>query len=429
MFSAADSPPPGLSPGLSLDLSPGQSPGLSIRHANAAQLALALTASRRDTLATFALVQAGLAEQGLQVPAEPTLNLPLWELGHIGWFADWWIARNPQRAQGWLADPFVPRQPARRANADSYFDSSQVEHVSRWTLALPDVHTTFGELALQLAQTQALLADVQVEDDAALYFFRLALLHEDMHHEAALYMAQSLGLDARAGRWQPQPDASALQALHLGAARVQQGAAAAGFAFDNELPAHAQALPAFCIDSRAVNWGEYLPFVDAGGYTNPRWWSAAGRAWLALHAPSAPRDVRRDVRHQGSGWLQRHGPHWLALDPQLVASHLNQFEAQAWCEWAGRRLPTETEWAHAATECADTFNWGQVWEWTASPFAPYPGFAAHPYREYSAPWFDGRPVLRGGSYMTQPRMKNPRYRNYFSAERNDIAAGFRSCAL
>ena len=70
-----------------------------------------------------------------------------------------------------------------------------------------------------------------------------------------------------------------------------------------------------------------------------------------------------------------------------------------------------------------------VWEWTASPFAPYPGFKPHPYRDYSAPWFDGRPVLRGASHMTQPRMRHARYRNYFPAQRNDIAAGFRSCAM
>lgn len=399
--------------------------GRSIRHADAAELATALANSRRDTLATFARLQAGLAEQGLSVPAEPTLNLPLWELGHIGWFADWWIARYPERQHGWLADPLAPRLPARRVNADSLYDSTQVTHVSRWTLPLPDARSTQDELASQLAQTQALLADSHGNSDQALYFFRLALLHEDMHHEAALYMAQALGVDACAGRWSAQADVSARQDLHFAAASIQQGAAADGFAFDNEWPAHSQLVAAFCIDSRAVNWAEYLPFVEAGGYTQPRWWSAAGRVWLAHHAPSAPRDVRRS----GSGWLQRQGPLWLPLDAHLPASHLNHFEAQAWCNWARRRLPTEAEWERAATERSATFNWGQVWEWTATPFAPYPGFVAHPYREYSAPWFDGRPVLRGGSYMTQPRFKSPHYRNFFTPERNDIAAGFRSCAL
>jgi EgtB-related family protein len=92
-------------------------------------------------------------------------------------------------------------------------------------------------------------------------------------------------------------------------------------------------------------------------------------------------------------------------------------------------LPTEAEWERAALQRPDEFAWGQVWEWTASPFLPYPGFEAHPYRDYSAPWFGSRRVLRGGSFMTQPRMRHPRYRNFFMAHRNDVPAGFRSCRL
>jgi EgtB-related family protein len=107
--------------------------------------------------------------------------------------------------------------------------------------------------------------------------------------------------------------------------------------------------------------------------------------------------------------------------------HLSWYEADAWCRWAGRRLPTEAEWEAAAVS-DPRFAWGEVWEWTASAFAPFVGFAAHPYRDYSRPWFDGRPVLRGASRATSLRMTHPRYRNYFTAERNDIYAGFRSCA-
>ena len=124
-------------------------------------------------------------------------------------------------------------------------------------------------------------------------------------------------------------------------------------------------------------------------------------------------------------------PQFQRSDLTLPAMHLSAHEAQAWCRWAGRRLPSEAEWEHAAVtarESGAAFDWGQVWEWTASGFMPYPGFVAHPYRDYSMPWFDGRPVLRGASFATAPRMKHPRYRNYFTADRNDIFAGFRSCA-
>jgi EgtB-related family protein len=118
---------------------------------------------------------------------------------------------------------------------------------------------------------------------------------------------------------------------------------------------------------------------------------------------------------------------WLDLVPAAPASNLTCHEAEAWCAWAGRRLPTEEEWEYCATTQPD-MQWGEVWEWTASPFAPYPGFTPHPYRDYSAPWFGSRRVLRGASTATHARMRHPRYRNFFTPERNDILAGFRSCA-
>jgi EgtB-related family protein len=121
--------------------------------------------------------------------------------------------------------------------------------------------------------------------------------------------------------------------------------------------------------------------------------------------------------------------HWVELDPLQPAVHLSHHEALAWCAWAGRRLPTEHEWTIAVERGGQGFDYGQVWEWTASPFGPWPGFAPHPYRDYSQPWFDGRPVLKGGSFATPLRMKHPSYRNFFQAGRNDVFAGFRSCAL
>ena len=406
-----------------------ESTATTIRHAGPAELARALAASRRDTLATFAAYEQALAAQQLRVPLEPTLNLPLWELGHVGWFQEWWIARNPERQRGAAADPAAPRLAPMRADADALYNSSRVAHASRWLLALPDAAATRGDLARQLDATQALLVEMEADDDDALYFFRLVLLHEDMHHEAAIYMAQALGIPITDPRWLPRTDAArgagSRDELAFAASHVALGHSGGGFAFDNELHAQDVHVGAFHIDRRVVNWGEFLPFVEAGAYDHERWWSPAGRHWLATQRPTAPRYLRR----AGAGWEQRCGNVWQALEHTAPACHLSHFEAQAWCAWAGRRLPSEGEWERAAIERPVDFNWGCVWEWTASPFVPYPGFVAHPYREYSAPWFDGRPVLRGASYATQPRMKHPRYRNYFTPERNDIAAGFRSCRI
>jgi ergothioneine biosynthesis protein EgtB len=398
------------------------------RHGGAAELAASLQASRDDTLAAFAVYEAALPP-GLVVPMRAELNPPLWELGHIGWFQEFWLARFPARSQGNRADPEGPRHAPRRANADALYHSSQVPHDNRWSLPLPDAAATRADLQAQLQASLDLLQQVDEQGpgrDDALYGFRLALLHEDMHHEAALYMAQSLGIPIADPRWQPAPLPEPPPALPCGPGRWRLGSPGdAGFAFDNELAAHEVSLPATTIDAQALRWAEYLPFVEQGGHADDRCWSPAGLQWRQQQAGRAPRYLRQ----QDGAWQQwRHG-RWQALDLRQAACHLSFFEAEAWCRWAGRRLPGEAEWERAACHGGRAFRWGDVWEWTASAFMPYPGFVAHPYRDYSAPWFDGRPVLRGASFMTQPRMRHPRYRNYFPPQRNDVPAGLRTCAL
>ncbi|MBU6271492.1 MAG: SUMF1/EgtB/PvdO family nonheme iron enzyme, partial [Betaproteobacteria bacterium] len=343
--------------------------------------------------------------------------------GHVGWFQTHWLVRNPQRHRGCQADPAAVAVAA----DDALYDSSRVPHAERWRLPVPGPAALRRQLAEQLERSLALLAALPDDaDDDALYFFRLALLHEDMHHEAALYMARAVGVPIADPRWQARALPASAPPLRLPAGRWRLGSdAQAGFAFDNELAAHEVVLPALEIDASARAWADYLPFIEDGGYQVMRWWDEPGQAWLRASGARAPRYLRRE----GGGWEHWLHGRWQALDPRQPACHLSAHEARAWCRWAGRQLPTEAQWERAALTGGSAFRWGDVWEWTASPFAPFAGFRAHPYRDYSAPFFDGRPVLRGGSCLTQPRLRHPRYRNYFPPDRSDVPAGFRSCAL
>jgi gamma-glutamyl hercynylcysteine S-oxide synthase len=394
---------------------------VALRTGPPAAVRSALLRARERTLRLADDFRAALGP-GTQVPYRTELNPPLWELGHIGWFQEWWIARNPQRELGTAADPLAVREPSLMPLADAWYDSSAVAHRSRWELPLPQAQATSAYLEETLAQTLQLLDALPADaGDDALYFFRLAALHEEMHAEAAVYMAQGIGIPVHEGG---RPLTASDRELQVPATRFELGASAGGFAFDNELGAHVVQVPPFAIDAEPVTWAAYLPFVEQGGYGDARWWTADGRAWLEGLQDRHPAALRRS----GTGWERKRDGRWQRLHEDEVALHLNAYEAEAWCRWAGRRLPTEVEWECAAVT-QEGFRWGHAWEWTASPFAPYPGFVAHPYRDYSQPWFATRRVLRGASPATAPALAHPRYRNFFEPQRRDIFAGFRSVRM
>ena len=389
----------------------------TFRNASPEQLAAALQHARDYTLALFdRFVSSGLDNMA-RVPYLAIINPPLWELGHIAWFAEWFTLREAATSH-----PATAKHPCLLAAGDRWFDSGNVAHATRWNLDLPDPAEVnqYAEAVFNRILDKLLTAR---HDAHALYPYRLVLAHEDMHGEAWAYTLQTLGLAMPVTL--SLPTVASQTELHFAGGVFQLGSPATDeFVFDNEKWSHPVAIPAFAIDSDLVTNAQYKKFVEQGGYQHLQLWSDAGRAWLTATQRSAPRYWQRN----GERWrCQRFGT-WVDLPDNEPLCHVNYHEAQAYCHWAGRRLPSEAEWEWAALSGNSQFGWGNLWEWTQSPFAPYPGFSADAYLEYSAPWFGTHQVLRGASFVTQPRIRSPRYRNFFMPERDDIFAGFRTCA-
>ena len=356
------------------------------------RLGAGLADARARTLAIYS----HLDLPALEVPCIPIVNPPLWELAHVAWFQEYWCLRGgDSRERSILAD------------ADSLFNSTTVAHDSRWTLDYPKPEALLAYMRDSHDAVQEALARTP-EDDR--YFFKLALVHEDMHAEALLMTLQTLGLPAPPMPVGTAPSSTArARDIRFAGGEFMQGTRDAPFAFDNERGAHAVTLAPFSIASRTVTQGEFAAFVEATGRAPPRYW-----------------------KPEGSWWIVRRFDRWVPVDRGAPMIHVSLEEADAYCEWAGRRLPTESEWEFAARhDAGGTLHdmIGGVWEWTSTPFAPYPGFSPDPYREYSEPWFHSHQVLRGGSFATTPRIAYSRYRNFYLPGRADMFAGFRTCAL
>jgi ergothioneine biosynthesis protein EgtB len=389
----------------------------SFRTAPPRELAAALQGARNYTLGLFDRMAAAGFGAPSDVPRLTIVNPPLWELGHTAWFAEWFVLRAADSSH-----PAAAHGQSLLARGDDWFDSNTVPHRSRWTLDLPGAgalktycHEVLDRILDRLAREEA--------SDAALYPYRLALAHEDMHGEAFVYTMQTLGVPA------PPPHAPAARGgggeIAFGGATLRLGGEQqAGFVFDNERRAHDCRVAPFRIDAALVSNAQYLDFVEDGGYQYPQFWSEAGRAWLMDQGRVAPRYWQRE----SGRWLTRRFGALTTLAPNEPVRHVSLYEAQAYCMWARRRLPLEAEWEFAATARQPGFGWGQLWEWTASPFAPYPGFEADRYREYSAPWFHTHQVLRGASFATPQRLRSAHFRNFYMPQRDDMFVGFRTCA-
>src|SRR5581483_4990007 len=305
-------------------------PALSIE---ADRLARDLVASRARMLR----ITAGLDGERLFGPKLAIVNPPLWEIGHVAWFQERWCLRL--RADGSLAEPML-------AGADALYDSAKVAHDTRWDLPLPDLAATraYGEevLARVLARIER-----EPENAALCYFVRLATFHEDMHAEAFHYTRQTLGYEdpfaavpATTSAAVPRGD------VELAGGGFELGAnATEGFVFDNEKWAHRVEIAPFRISRCAVTNAEFLAFVEADGYARREFWSEEGWAWRTGADARAP----RYWKWREGAWLQRRFARWLPLAPDEPVLHVNWYEANAFCRYAGRRLPSEPEWEYTAS--------------------------------------------------------------------------------
>ncbi len=329
-------------------------------------------------------------------PQLAIVNPPLWEIGHVGWFQERWCLRF--RPDGLLKKSIVEK-------ADELYDSSAVAHDTRWDLPLPSLEATRKYLSNVQDRVLERLRR-EPENEALRYFVSLATFHEDMHGEAFHYTCQTLGYqDPLLQEEIPPPGKGNSADLEMPGGRFTLGAVPGKdpFVFDNEKWAHEVELAPFRIARAPVSNAQYREYVEDGGKA-PRYWKKAGGVWT-----------------------QRRFDRFQALRDEEPVRHVDWNEAQAYCRWAKRRLPTEAEWEYAVSTDKE-FGWGAVWEWTSSNFEPYPGFVIDPYADYSKPWFGTHKVLRGASLTTPRRLVRSTFRNFYTPDRGDVFCGFRTCS-
>ncbi|WP_232080761.1 SUMF1/EgtB/PvdO family nonheme iron enzyme [Variovorax sp. SRS16] len=406
-----------------------------MRRAGRELLSLALIDARNHTLHLLSLYEQLLGSPALPVPRVEGIDPPLWLAGHIGWFAEWWIARNTQRAFG-AACPVRPtRLAAIEPQADLWWNPAQLAAQDRWSPELPDLQQARAYLLDTLESTLELLEHA-VETDAGLYFYRLALFHEDLRGEQLVVMAQTLGISLGV---ELPPAAVSHEPVLVPSISWELGLPDEGFTFAQERGAYTVEVPEFEIDAQPVTWSQYVEFVDDGGYDRPELWHPEGRAWLECQA-----EGRRGPRHVEQIGAARHGTGGSVLQRQFgktvraagnrSAVHVSWWESDAWARWAGRRLATEVEWEIAAhTAARRGFRWADVHEWTAGTLKPWPGHVADPWSvdtEFDPqPAFGRARVLRGASFATRARLRSPKRRGFAAPERDDGFFGFRTCAL
>ena len=407
---------------------------------------------------TMGLVEPFTDDELLRSPSRIMSPL-VWDMGHVANYEELWLLRN-----------VTGREPTDPQLDDIYnaFEHPRWERPSLPLLKPPEARgymaTVRGE-ALDVLERTELDPERRLVDKG--FVWGMVVQHEHMHNETMLATIQ-LKRELFPHGTEPPPSGGVVtsEEVFVDAGPFTMGTDLEPWAYDNERPAHDVDVGAFWIDTTPVTCGDYISFLEADGYDDARHWDPAGWAWRREKDITAPRFWSKD----GSSWTVRRFGVMRDVDPSEPVQHVSWYEADAYARWAGKRLPTEAEWEKTASWGPDglkrRYPWGSdepeprhanigqrhfgpapvgaypdgvsaygchqlvgdVWEWTSTDFAGYPGFESFPYLEYSEVFFgDGSKVLRGGAWATHPTAIRNTFRNWDFPIRRQIFCGFR-CA-
>lgn len=391
----------------------------------------------------------------------PLMSPLVWDLAHVGNYEEIWLLRT------------ISGLPARDPQLDDIYDAFRSARKERTRLKLLDPDQSRGYIGEVRGRVLEMLERVELDPANPLlaegFVYGMVIQHEHQHDETMLATLQLRGSEYP--RIEPAPPTAG----PIGAAEVlvragsfTMGTDVEPWALDNERPAHNVDLPSFWIDTAPVSNEQYIEFIGSGGYDDGRWWSEPGWSWRRQEGLEHPQFWQ--VQANG-GWCRNRFGRIEPLPLNEPVQHVCWYEAEAFARWAGKRLPSEQEWEKAASwdPAAGTkrrYPWGDgppdaslanleqrlyhpaptgafpdgvspygchqmigdVWEWTSSDFAAYPGSVGFPYKEYSDVFYDkGLKVLRGGSWGTHPVAVRNTFRNWDLPIRRQIFSGFR-CA-
>ena len=371
----------------------------------------AMQAAREGTLA----LAAGISDADLERVHSPIMSPLVWDLGHIAAYEDLWLAHR------------LCGMPLLRPDLAALYDAFETPRSVRGEIEALRPGAARDYLSEVRERTSEALANRGVGDGT---ICEIVIRHELQHCETMRQTMAIAGLLSSADRSSmdaPLPAPGDEEWIEIPAGPFAMGCEGTGFGYDNERPRHTVEVAAFGIARHPVTNASWMRFSEGGGYERREWWSDEGWAWKEEH----------DITHH----------HAVAAGhPRAPACHVSWFEADAFARAHGARLPSEAEWERAATWAQEGDRarrivpargagggkagalggvW-RVWEWTQSHFGGYPGFVAHPYREYSEVFFgEGYRVLRGGSWATSSRVATITFRNWDLPQRRQIFAGVR----